>query len=68
MVAQVLRMKLNGSDVANVSGYMKDVLRAHDGQAMKYQCKAGSSVISRLQLRRGCCNNFKAFTLKTAKT
>lgn len=46
MVAQVLRMKLDGSDVANVSGYMKDVLRAHDGQAMRYPCKAGRSVLT----------------------
>jgi MoaA/NifB/PqqE/SkfB family radical SAM enzyme len=46
MVARVLQMKLDGSDVATVSGYMKDVLRAHDGLAMKYRCNAGRSVLT----------------------
>jgi MoaA/NifB/PqqE/SkfB family radical SAM enzyme len=46
MVAKVLQMKLNGSDVATVSGYMKDVLRAHDGLPMKYPCSAGKSVLT----------------------
>ncbi len=46
MVAKVLEMKLKGSDVATVSGYMKDVLRAHDGQPMRYPCNAGKSVVT----------------------
>ncbi len=46
MVAQVLQMKLEGSDVATVSGYMKDVLRTHDGSPMKYPCNAGKSIIT----------------------
>ena len=46
MVAKVLQMKLNGSDVATVAGYMKDVLRAHDNLPMKYPCKAGSSSVA----------------------
>jgi MoaA/NifB/PqqE/SkfB family radical SAM enzyme len=46
MVAQVLQMKLEGADVATVSGYMKDVLRTHDGAPMKYPCNAGKSIIT----------------------
>ncbi len=46
LVAKVLEMKLAGSDVATVSGYMRDVLRAHDGFPMHYPCKAGKSVIT----------------------
>ena len=46
MVTKVLQMKLSGSDVANASGYMKDVLRAHDGLPMKYPCNAGKSVLT----------------------
>lgn len=45
MVAKVLQMKLLGSDVATVSGYMRDVMRAHDGLPMRYPCKAGKSAI-----------------------
>jgi MoaA/NifB/PqqE/SkfB family radical SAM enzyme len=46
MVAKVLEMKLSGSDVATVSGYMKDVLRAHNGQPMRYPCNAGRSIVT----------------------
>jgi MoaA/NifB/PqqE/SkfB family radical SAM enzyme len=46
MVAKVLQMKLEGSDVATVSGYMRDVLRAHEGAPMKYPCNAGRSVLT----------------------
>jgi MoaA/NifB/PqqE/SkfB family radical SAM enzyme len=46
MSAKVLQMKQDGSDVATVSGYMKDVLRAHDGLPMKYPCKAGTSILT----------------------
>jgi MoaA/NifB/PqqE/SkfB family radical SAM enzyme len=46
MVAKVLQMKLLGSDVATVTGYLRDVLRAHDGLPMKYPCRAGKTVIA----------------------
>ncbi len=46
MVAKVLQMKLHGSDVATVAGYMKDVLRAHENLPMRYPCNAGRSSIS----------------------
>lgn len=46
MVAKVLEMKLGGADVATVSGYMKDVLRTHDGLPMIYPCNAGNSVLT----------------------
>ncbi len=43
MVAKVLDMKLQGSDVATVAGYMRDVVSAHDGQPIRYPCKAGKT-------------------------
>lgn len=46
LVAKVLQMKLHGSDVATVSCYLRDVLRAYDGFPMKYPCKAGETVIT----------------------
>ena len=46
MVAKVLEMKLLGSDVATVSGYLRDVLRAFDGLPMRYPCKAGETVMT----------------------
>ena len=46
MVAKVLQMKLLGSDVATVTGYLTDVLRAHDGLPMKYPCRAGKTIIA----------------------
>ena len=46
MVAKVLEMKLLGSDVATVSGYLRDVLRTYDGLPMKYPCKAGETIIT----------------------
>ncbi len=46
LVAHVLKMKLRGSDVATVSGYMKDALRTHDGKPMKYPCTAGQTAIT----------------------
>jgi MoaA/NifB/PqqE/SkfB family radical SAM enzyme len=41
MVAKVLEMKLLGSDVATVSGYLRDVVSAHDGLPLRYPCTAG---------------------------
>ncbi len=46
MVAKVLQMKLLGSDVATVTGYLRDVLRAQDGLPMKYPCRAGKTIIT----------------------
>ena len=46
MTARVLQMKKDGSDVATVSSYMKDVLRAHQGLPMRYPCKAGGSIVT----------------------
>ena len=46
MVAKVLEMKLHGFDVATVSCYLRDVVRAHDGLPMRYPCNAGKSVIA----------------------
>jgi MoaA/NifB/PqqE/SkfB family radical SAM enzyme len=45
MVAKVLEMKLLGADVATVSCYMRDVIRAYDGLPMRYPCNAGKSAI-----------------------
>jgi MoaA/NifB/PqqE/SkfB family radical SAM enzyme len=66
MVAQVLQMKLEGSDVATVSGYMKDVLRTHDGLPMKYPCNAGKSIFT-IDLNLNvypCYKRQKLFNLK----
>ena len=46
MVAKVLEMKLLGSDVATVSGYLRDVLRAYDGLPMRYPCTVGETVMT----------------------
>jgi MoaA/NifB/PqqE/SkfB family radical SAM enzyme len=43
MVAKVLEMKLLGSEVATVSGYLRDVLSAHDGLPVCYPCTAGKT-------------------------
>lgn len=45
-VAKVLEMKLAGSEVANTTGYLRDVLRAHEGLPMKYPCKAGRVILT----------------------
>lgn len=46
MVAKVLQMKLNGSQVATTSCYLREVLRAYDGLPMKYPCQAGKTIIT----------------------
>ncbi len=46
MVAKVLEMKLHGYDVATVSSYLRDVLRAYDGLPMRYKCDAGRTIIT----------------------
>ncbi len=46
MAAKVLELKEKGADVATVSGYMRDVLRAHEGLPMRYPCNAGASVFT----------------------
>jgi MoaA/NifB/PqqE/SkfB family radical SAM enzyme len=45
-VAKVLELKLSGSQVANTTGYLRDVLRAHDNIHMKYPCKAGRVILT----------------------
>jgi MoaA/NifB/PqqE/SkfB family radical SAM enzyme len=45
-IAKVLEMKLSGARVTNSTGYLKDILRAHDGLPMKYPCKAGRVIIT----------------------
>jgi MoaA/NifB/PqqE/SkfB family radical SAM enzyme len=45
MTGKILQMKLKGSDVATLTGYMKDVLKAHDGLPMRYPCRAGTSIL-----------------------
>jgi MoaA/NifB/PqqE/SkfB family radical SAM enzyme len=46
MVAKVLEMKLLGSDIATVSCYLRDVLRAYDGLPMRYPCTAGKTAVA----------------------
>jgi hypothetical protein len=38
-------MKLQGADVATASGYLRDVLRTHQGLPMKYPCRAGKNIV-----------------------
>jgi MoaA/NifB/PqqE/SkfB family radical SAM enzyme len=45
-VAKILELKLAGSQVANTTGYLRDVLRAHDNLPMKYPCKAGRVILT----------------------
>ncbi len=45
-VGKILEMKLAGSQVANTTGYLRDVLRAHDNLPMKYPCKAGRVILT----------------------
>ena len=43
MIAKVLEMKLLGSEVTTVSGYLRDVLGAYDGLPISYHCTAGKN-------------------------
>jgi MoaA/NifB/PqqE/SkfB family radical SAM enzyme len=45
-VAKVLEMKLSGAKIVNSTGYLRDILRAHDGAAMKYPCRAGRAILT----------------------
>ncbi len=45
-VAKVLEMKMSGSQVANTTAYLRDVLRAHDNLPLKYPCKAGRVILT----------------------
>jgi len=45
-VSKILELKLSGSQVANTTGYLRDVLRAHDNLPMKYPCKAGRVILT----------------------
>ncbi|MCW4000383.1 MAG: radical SAM protein [Candidatus Bathyarchaeota archaeon] len=70
MVAKILELKLQGADVATVTGYMRDVLRAHDGIPMKYPCNAGkSSFVIDCNLNVfPCYRRPKLFNLKECQT
>jgi hypothetical protein len=70
MVAKVLELKLCGSDVATVSGYMRDVVRAHDGLPMRYPCKAGlNSLVIDCKLNVfPCYKREKVFNLKDCQS
>jgi MoaA/NifB/PqqE/SkfB family radical SAM enzyme len=46
MVSKVLQMKLNGSEIATTSCYLRDVIRAHEGLPLKYPCKAGKTILA----------------------
>jgi MoaA/NifB/PqqE/SkfB family radical SAM enzyme len=46
LIAKVLEMKYSGSKVANATCYLKDCLRALNGQPMRYSCKAGNTIIA----------------------
>jgi MoaA/NifB/PqqE/SkfB family radical SAM enzyme len=45
-VIKVLKMKLSGSRITNSTGYLRDIIRAHDGLPMKYPCRAGRVIIT----------------------
>jgi Predicted Fe-S oxidoreductases len=45
-VAKVLEMKLSGANISNSTGYLRDILKAHDGVPMKYPCRAGRVIVT----------------------
>jgi MoaA/NifB/PqqE/SkfB family radical SAM enzyme len=45
-VAKILELKLAGAQVANTTGYLREVLRAHDNLPLKYPCKAGQVILT----------------------
>lgn len=45
-IAKVLELKLSGSRITNSTGYLRDILRAHDGLPMKYPCRAGRVIVT----------------------
>jgi MoaA/NifB/PqqE/SkfB family radical SAM enzyme len=45
-VAKVLELKLAGARISNSTGYLRDIIQAHDGLPMKYPCRAGRVIIT----------------------
>jgi MoaA/NifB/PqqE/SkfB family radical SAM enzyme len=45
-VAKVLELKLAGAKITNSTGYLRDILRAHDGLPQKYPCRAGRVIVT----------------------
>jgi MoaA/NifB/PqqE/SkfB family radical SAM enzyme len=45
-VLKVLEMKLKGAKVSTATGYLREILRAHDNLPLKYPCKAGRTILS----------------------
>jgi len=42
----VLTMKLNGSNIATSTCYLRDIIRAHESLPPKYPCKAGRTILA----------------------
>jgi hypothetical protein len=45
-VAKLLELKQSGARITNSTGYLRDILRAHDGLPMKYPCRAGRTILT----------------------
>jgi MoaA/NifB/PqqE/SkfB family radical SAM enzyme len=45
-ILKVLELKHSGAKITNSTGYLRDILRAHDGLAMKYPCRAGRTILT----------------------
>jgi MoaA/NifB/PqqE/SkfB family radical SAM enzyme len=45
-VAKVLELKQAGARITNSTGYLRDIIRAHDGVPMKYPCRAGRTILT----------------------
>jgi hypothetical protein len=59
-------MKLKGYKVATTTGYLREVIRAHDRLPLKYPCKAGRTILTidcRLNVFP-CYKKEKIFNLK----
>jgi MoaA/NifB/PqqE/SkfB family radical SAM enzyme len=46
LISKVLEMKLKGAKIATTTSYLREVIRAHDGLALKYPCKAGRTILA----------------------
>lgn len=46
LVSKVLEMKLKGHKIATTTGYLREVIRAHDCLPLKYPCRAGRTILS----------------------
>ena len=45
-VAKILELKQAGARISNSTGYLRDIIQAHDGLPMKYPCRAGRVIIT----------------------